>query len=162
MKQDLSTIRGMKIPGYCPQFFFKGYRSCTNHHGQGGTLLTPKSVTIHVEHQSSTLLGDTKSTQSGGESSEDDKRDSEDKVRDKGESGEDEVRDKGESGEDEGRVMFGKIKHHVSLRFFFSKSKSLLISSHHSILVSYRHLHFSYIFTFAFSSHLHQDHWPLG
>ena len=82
----------------------------------------PKSVTIHVEHQSSTLLGDTKSTKSGGESSEDDKRDSEDKVRDKGESGEDEVRDKRESGEDEGRVMwqvFGKIKHHVSLRFFF-------------------------------------------
>ena len=154
-------------------------------------LLTPKSVTIHVEHQSSTLLGDTKSTQSGGESSEDDGSDegetseddmrdkgegseddvrdkgegSEDKVRDKGESGEDEVRDKRESGEDEGRVMwqvFGKIKHHVSLRFFFSKSESLLISSHHSILVSYRHLHFSYIFTFAFSSHLHQDHWPLG
>ena len=143
-------------------------------------LLTPKSVMIHIEHQSSTLLGDTKSTQSDGESNEDDGRDegesskddmrdkeegSDDDVRDKGEGSEDKVRDKGESGEDEGRVMwqvFGKIKHHVSLRFFFSKSKSLLISSHHSILVSYRHLHFSYIFTFAFSSHLHQDHWPLG
>ena len=84
-----------------------------------------------------------------GEGSEDEVRDkgegSEDKVRDKGESGEDEVRDKGESGEDEGRAtwqVFGKIKHHVSLRFFFSKSESLLISSHHSILVSYCHLHF--------------------
>ena len=139
-------------------------------------LLTPKSVTIHIEHQSSTLLGDTKSTQSGGKSSEDDRRDegesseddvrdegedSEDDVRDKGEGSKDKVRDKGESGEDEGRVawqVFGKIKHHMSLRFFFSKSESLLISSHRSILVSYRHLRFSYTFTFAFSSHLHQDH----
>ena len=43
-------------------------------------------------------------------------------MRDEGESGEDEVRDEGESGEDEGRAtwqVFGKIKHHVSLRFFF-------------------------------------------
>ena len=69
----------------------------------------------------------------------------ENEVRDRGESGEDEVRDKRESGEDEGRVtwqVFGKIKHHMSLRFFFSKSESLLISSHRSILVSYRHLCF--------------------
>ena len=47
---------------------------------------------------------------------------SEDKVRDKGEGSEDELRDKGESGEDKGRAtwqVFGKIKHHVSLRFFF-------------------------------------------
>ena len=103
--------------------------------------------TMYVEHQSSTLQGDTKSTLSGsldeGENGGDDWRE--------GGNGRDDVTREGGNGGDDmgvekivgttwGKVgsLFTKINNHVSLKFIFFPSPS----SHHLTLVSYLYLRF--------------------
>ena len=110
---------------------------------------------MYVEHQSSTLQGDTKSTLSGGldegENGRDDWRE--------GGNGRDDVTREGGNGGDNmgvekivgttwGKVgsLFTKINNHVSLKFFFSKSIFPLSHSCFLPLPSFFHLH----------------HWPLG